>query len=177
MNKESDSTLLNLSDSTSNANDQIIFYESHCSYNNNDNSIERSDLITYREELANVDDFYQKLKERMTISSVVIPNGKYTVSVVAMKLKKTTEGYLQLVWTLKIIGKLEELVIEHKNNIVVTYKPLKRLIKDLAIFGVSINNITELNDPKFYKQFIGRKLEIKTKQKIVSYSTNFLKIL
>ncbi len=45
MNKESENTLLNVSDSTSNANDQNIFDESHCSSSNNDNSMERSNLI------------------------------------------------------------------------------------------------------------------------------------
>ena len=178
MNRESDITLLNVSDSTSNANDQIIFDASHCSYSNNNNSIERSDMTTYQKELVAVDNFYQQLKELMTISPVEIPNGKYTVSVVAMKLKKTTDGYLQLVWTLKIIkGKLEESVIEQKNIIVSTGESLKQLIKNLAIFGVSINNITELDNPNFFNQFIGRKLEIQIQQKIVSYSTTFLKVL
>ena len=125
-----------------------------------------------------LDNYYQELKDGLTTSAIVIPNGAYTVSVIDAKLETTTNVYTQLVWSLKIIkGKLKKSVIEHKNTIVSTTGSIKQLIKDISIFGVSINNLTELDDPKLYKQFIGRKLKVKVDQKEISYNTYFLKIL
>jgi RNA processing factor Prp31 len=183
MHKESDNEFLSVSDCTSIPYDQMIVDEGHCSSSNNDNTHGRSSNMTDQStnNLSNLDNYYQGLfgqQEQDTVSDGDIPNGKYTVLVIDTKMETTTNGFLQLVWELKITeGEYKDRVIEHRNTIVESIKAMQQLKRDISFFSDSMKGLGDLHQPELHNVFKGKRLKVAVDQQEISYNTYFLKVL
>ena len=97
-------------------------------------------------DLSDREDDFANAEEEKAKNFDPVPDGKYTVEVEAAKVATSQSGQAMLKWTLRIVGGKFDGRLLWRNNMLETKQNLGWLKRDLAISGIVLAKLNDLND-------------------------------